>query len=228
MKLAKLLLLPSLVLATQVIQADDSALKTDQQIVSYVLGTQSGERLKLEKIQIDMDALALGLQDELADKEPRIDQQTAEKVHKRYQTANQLKRMAAKKKEQDNASAFLAKNAKEKGVTTTKSGLQYRLIEEGNGDSPHLDDNVIVHIIGKKLDGTVFMDTHKEGEPSALAVNNIVLGWSEALQLMKPGAKLQAVIPPHLLVHIQRDDLKGPLSDMPLIFDFELLSIKRS
>ena len=122
---------------------------------------------------------------------------------------------------------FLAENAKKEGITTTESGLQYEVIEEGNGKSPKDTDIVVVHYHGTLIDGTVFDSSVERGEPATFAVNQVISGWTEALQLMKPGAKWKLYIPSDLAY--------GPTArseqiqaNETLIFEVELLEIKEN
>jgi len=121
--------------------------------------------------------------------------------------------------------AFLAKNKTKEGVTTLPSGLQYEVINEGDGEIPSSSDRVKVHYEGKLTDGSIFDSSYKRGEPIVLSVNGVIAGWTEALQLMKTGAKWKLYIP-YDLAYGER----GAGSDIPpyaaLIFDVELLSIE--
>ena len=122
------------------------------------------------------------------------------------------------------AAKFLAENAKKADVITTKSGLQYKVLAPGSGDAPKASDEVVVNYRGTLLDGSEFDSSYKRGQPASFNVGRVIPGWTEALQLMKPGAKYQLFIPPQLAY-----DLRGPPAIPPgsmLIFDVELVSIK--
>ena len=114
--------------------------------------------------------------------------------------------------------AYLAENAKKPGVTTTASGLQYKIVTPGTGKTPGPQDNVTVHYKGTLVDGTEFDSSYKRGEPASFPVNGVIRGWTEALQLMKVGGKAQLVIPPELAY-----GANGPLANQVLLFDVELL-----
>jgi FKBP-type peptidyl-prolyl cis-trans isomerase len=129
----------------------------------------------------------------------------------------------------DNAAAaqkFLKKNAKAKGVTTTASGLQYRILQPGDpsAPSPRPTDLVSVRYRGTFLDGTEFDSSERHGGAAPLAVNNLMKGWQEALVLMKPGSKWQLFVPPQLGYGMgaRRNVPGGSL----LIFEIELTSVK--
>ena len=122
------------------------------------------------------------------------------------------------------AEKFLAENGKKPGVVTTASGLEYQELKAGTGASPKANDTVSVNYRGTLLDGTEFDSTAKHGgQPASFEVDHVIPGWTEALQLMKPGAKWKLFIPPKLAY-----DLRGPPSIPPgsmLIFDVELLGV---
>jgi FKBP-type peptidyl-prolyl cis-trans isomerase FklB len=120
--------------------------------------------------------------------------------------------------------AFLAENGKRPEVTTTASGLQYEVLAEGAGQSPAASDQVVVHYTGKLIDGTVFDSSVERGEPATFGVTQVIPGWVEALQMMKPGAKWRVFIPSNLAYGPQgAGGVIGP--NATLIFDVELLSV---
>src|SRR5205807_3314650 len=119
----------------------------------------------------------------------------------------------------------LAENKAKPGVKTTASGLQYKVEKEGNGTPPKETDTVEVNYRGTLIDGTEFDSSYKRGEPATFPVNRVIKGWTEALQLMKPGAKYQLFIPSSLAYGERgAGQVIGP--NATLIFDVELLSIK--
>lgn len=121
--------------------------------------------------------------------------------------------------------AFLNTNRAAEGVKETPSGLQYKVITEGGGDSPSSEDVVEVHYTGKLLDGTVFDSSVERGQPVKFPLNGVIPGWTEGLQLMKPGAKYILYIPSSLAYG---DRGTGPIpGGATLIFEVELLSIEK-
>jgi len=124
------------------------------------------------------------------------------------------------------AAAFLAANAKKPGVVTTASGLQYKVLQEGSGDSPKASDTVSVNYRGTTLDGKEFDSSYKTGKPASFPVGRVIPGWTEGLQLMKPGGKYQLFIPPQLAY-----DAQSPPGIPPgslLLFDVDLLSVQKA
>ena len=224
MKLKTLAILPILLVTPLLGNAAD--LKTDEEKLSYIFGIQVGQGLKQEGIKLEMDAFTSGVEDMMAENKPKIDQATAQKLVEQYQAKKQaeLAEMGAKK--QKEANAFLAKNAKEKGVIVTASGLQYKIIEAGEGKSPTSEDKVVAHYTGKLLDGTVFDSSHDRGEPATFPVSGVIKGWQEALPLMKEGGKWQLVIPAKLAYGERGAGAKiGP--NEALMFDIELVAITK-
>ena len=120
--------------------------------------------------------------------------------------------------------AYLDTNAKKAGVTVTKSGLQYEVLQEGTGNSPKATDTVRCHYEGRLLDGTIFDSSYKRGEPADFGLNQVIPGWTEGVQLMKEGAKFRFTIP-YLLAYGEQ----GAGASIPpfstLIFDVELIKV---
>jgi FKBP-type peptidyl-prolyl cis-trans isomerase FklB len=122
--------------------------------------------------------------------------------------------------------AFLAENAKKEGVQTTASGLQYEIIEAGNGAKPVATDTVKVHYHGTLIDGTVFDSSVSRGMPATFGVHQVIKGWTEALQLMPVGSKYRLYIPQDLAYGAQPHQGGAIKPFMALIFDVELISIE--
>ena len=121
--------------------------------------------------------------------------------------------------------AFLAENAKKEGIVTLPSGLQYQVLQEGNGKSPKATDQVKCHYEGTLINGKVFDSSYRRGEPATFPLNGVIAGWTEGLQLMKEGAKYRFFIPFNLAY-----GTRGAGQDIPpyatLIFDVELIEVK--
>jgi FKBP-type peptidyl-prolyl cis-trans isomerase len=142
---------------------------------------------------------------------------------------NKNQNMEAEMQEQgaenlEKANAFLELNKTKEGIISTQSGLQYRIIEEGNGSVPGETDKVVVHYKGTLTDGTQFDSSIDRGEPATFEVNMVIKGWTEVLQLMKEGSKYQVFIPPSLGYGARSaGDMIPPNS--VLIFDMELIEV---
>ena len=189
---------------------------------SYAIGVSVGENLSRAKVgpeQISVEKVAEGIRDTLAGK-AKMSQEYQAQIMALIQGA----RLSAAEPNHKKAEAFLATNAKAPGVTTTASGLQYKVVTPGSGDSPKATDQVQVNYTGKLLDGTVFDASEKHGGPATFGVNQVIPGWTEALQLMKPGAKYQLWIPPKLAYDVDSPPTIPPGS--LLVFDVELVGIK--
>ena len=120
----------------------------------------------------------------------------------------------------------MKENAKKEGVKTTASGLQYKVLKEGEGKSPKATDRVEVHYRGTLLDGTEFDSSYKRGETITFPLNGVIPGWTEGVQLMKEGAKYQFTIPSKL-AYGERGTPGGPIpANATLIFDVELIKVK--
>ena len=122
---------------------------------------------------------------------------------------------------------FLKKNKKKEGVKTTESGLQYKVIEEGKGDSPGEYDTVKVHYTGTNIDDEVFDSSKKRGKPVEFPVDRVIPGWTEGLQLMKEGAKYKFFIPAELAYGKRAPRGSDIEPNETLIFEVELLEVKR-
>ena len=129
-------------------------------------------------------------------------------------------------KNQADGEAFLAENAKQEGVKVTESGLQYKVLEPGEGDSPGASDVATVHYRGTLIDGTQFDSSYDRGQPATFPVGGVIAGWTEALQLMKPGAKWQLTIPAGL-AYGERGAGQDIGPNATLLFDVELISVEK-
>jgi FKBP-type peptidyl-prolyl cis-trans isomerase len=196
---------------------------------SYSLGLIWGEELRSHGVKpeaISTARIAQGVRDAITGKVAVSDKDHAN-LRALAASASEASQKAAARLGEANhkaAATFLAENGKKPGVTTTKSGLQYQELRAGSGGSPKASDSVVVNYRGTLLDGTEFDSSYKRGEPLTFEVDRVIPGWTEALQLMKPGARWKLFIPPQLAY-----DLRSPPSIPPgsmLIFDVELISVK--
>jgi FKBP-type peptidyl-prolyl cis-trans isomerase FklB len=227
MNLKTLVFLPILFFGAQVM-ADDHAAKldTEQQQLSYIFGIQVGQNMLAEGVDLEMEAFSAGVADMFAGRQPQLDQETAEKIITAFQQ-DKAKEMAAEmNKKQTVAQTYMDENAKKDSVTTTDSGLQYRVITAGDGATPTTEDKVIAHYKGTLLDGTVFDSSYDRGEPATFPVTGVIQGWQETLQLMKEGAKWEIVVPANLAYGPRGAGQGSPIGpNETLIFEIELIAI---
>ncbi len=217
-------------LATPLItNAADTKLSTDQQKASYGFGVDFAKRLKQQGIKLDIKSLNRGIRDASEGKKLALSDTEIDQARKQFLQKLQAE-LVIKQKEQATKNlaegkAFLAANAKKEGVVTTSSGLQYKIIKPGNGATPKLEDTVVTHYKGTLIDGREFDSSIKRNKPATFPVKGVIKGWTEALQLMKVGAKWQLFIPSDIAYgDSKRSELIQPNST--LIFELELIDIK--
>lgn len=216
--------------AEETTAAPELKLDNPKNRISYTIGVNIGQDFKSQQMDIDADALLLGLKDSLAGKELRLtDEEMVSEVNAFQEEMQarmlaEMESMAAGNKAA--GEAFLAENAKQEGVVVTASGLQYKVLEAGEGDSPSPADVVTVHYRGTLIDGTQFDSSYDRGQPATFPVSGVIPGWTEALQLMKPGAKWQLAIPAEL-AYGERGAGQDIGPHATLLFDVELLSIEK-
>ena len=216
-------------LAAPAFAEDRPALKDAKDKVSYSIGLDIGMTFQKQKMEINSDVLAAGVKDGLTGAKPLLSPDEVRQVMTQFAKDMRDKTAAVNKeaaeKNTKEGEKFLAENKAKPGVKTTASGLQYKVEKEGNGTPPKETDTVEVNYRGTLIDGTEFDSSYKRGEPATFPVNRVIKGWTEALQLMKPGAKYHLFIPSNLAYGPggTGGDI-GPNST--LIFDVELLSVK--
>jgi FKBP-type peptidyl-prolyl cis-trans isomerase FklB len=210
--------------------SDMPALMTNIDTVSYLIGNDISRSFKSNEIELNYELLYRGILDAQKGADTLISKEKTQAVLMAFQQKMTQKR---KQKESQAASeneakgmAFLADNKKKEGIVELPSGLQYKVIVEGAGESPKPEDMVTVNYTGTLLDGSVFDATSQRGEPAKFAVNGVIPGWTEGLQLMKPGAKYMFYIPADLAYGEQKT---GPIpAGSMLIFEVELVSVEKS
>lgn len=217
------------VFTTGMAGAQDGALETEEQKFSYAMGYSIGNQVMQqfggENIDIDAEAFARAIRDAISRADPAMDPAEMQAVV----MARREKEVAQQREQADsNQSAsqtFLDENAARDGVTVTDSGLQYEVLEAGEGASPGTDDTVVVHYRGTLPDGTEFDSSYAREQPAEFSLNGIIPGWQEALQLMKEGAKWKVAIPSDLAYGERGAGNRiGP--NQALVFEIELLEIK--
>lgn len=229
MKLAKFVMVCLLAITVQLAAQKKPKLETQKDSVSYIIGTEIAKNLKKQGIDVNPDVLSIGFKDAYAGDTLLLSEEQIEKVMVTFQQqmmSKQSERMAQlgekNKKEGD---LFLAANKKKDGVVTLPSGLQYKVIAEGTGKIPTLNDTVTTQYRGTLIDGTEFDSSYRQGEPATFPVKGVIRGWTEALQRMKVGSKWELFIPADL-AYGERGAGQAIGPNATLIFEVELLSIK--
>ena len=201
---------------------------TEEQKISYALGMNIMGNLAELPIDIDVKSVIAAINDVSAEKETALKvEEYHQYMQKFQQMVQQAGQQAVAKAAESNKKAgaeFLAENAKKEGVKVTASGLQYRVITEGSGAKPVASSKVKVHYTGKLLDGTVFDSSVQRGEPIDFALNQVIPGWTEGVQLMTPGSKYEFFIPSNLAYGERGAGAAIPPGAV-LVFEVELLAI---
>jgi len=207
----------------------EKGLDTLEQKASYSFGVDFAKRLKQQGIDLDIQALTRGIEDQASGGKLAFEQGEMDQVKAEYTTQLRAKLLEEQQKiAAENLEAgkkFLAENAKKEGVVTTESGLQYKVIKSGDGPTPGPEDTVTTHYRGTLIDGREFDSSYSRGQPASFPVKGVIAGWTEALQLMKVGDKWEVYIPSDLAYGAAaRGDVIQPNST--LVFELELLEIK--
>src|SRR4030042_6621358 len=176
--------------------------ETKEQKVSYAAGYDFAKRMSEFYSKVEYEFLAKGIKDALEKKDGRMTEQ--ERMDALNQLGQEIRQKAEANKAKDGekniaeGKKFLEENAKKEGVKTTASGLQYKVIKEGDGPQPKETDTVKVNYRGTLINGTEFDSSYKRGTPATFPLNRVIKGWTEGLQLMKVGAKYEFYIPSDL------------------------------
>ncbi|HYU32447.1 MAG TPA: FKBP-type peptidyl-prolyl cis-trans isomerase [Thermoanaerobaculia bacterium] len=193
---------------------------------SYIIGFNLGSNLKQQEIPVNSDLIVKGLRDGLGGAAGLLTNEEIQAAMTEFQQQMMAKQQEKMKvvgdKNKKEADEFLAANKTKPGVVTTASGLQYQVLQEGNGPLPKATDNVTVNYKGTLLNGKVFDSSYDRNEPATFTVGQVIPGWVEALQLMKVGSKFKLFVPPALAYGENGAGQEiGPNS--LLIFEVELL-----
>ena len=196
--------------------------------LSYGIGLRMGQRMSADGMQVDVAAYAAGLEDAMNGGEAML---TDEEINtemsafqERRQVEAEAERMAQAQSNLEAGRAYMEQMIANEDVQTTESGLQYIVTEPGEGDSPVAADSVEVHYEGRLIDGSVFDSSFERGQTVTFGLTQVIPGWTEGLQLMKPGGKFKFIIPPDLgYGEGGAGQMIGP--NATLVFDVELISI---
>ena len=213
-----------LMTSATLLAADASAeFKDDKERTSYALGVSFGSNLRSEQIEVNLDTVMKGITDALAG-EPKLTQQEMAAIFTKLRTDITARKNEASARNKAEGEKWLAENAKKEGVVQLPSGLQYKIVQEGSGDSPKPTDEVSVKYTGKLINGEVFDSTdNRGGEPARFQLNRVIPGWTEGMQHMKEGAVYEFYIPANLAYGERgRPGIPG---NSVLIFNVELLEV---
>jgi FKBP-type peptidyl-prolyl cis-trans isomerase FklB len=196
--------------------------------VNYSLGYQIGNDLRKLDKKFNSEDFQMGLDDASGKVEPQLGseemssllRQLKQKIENQQLEKRKLAQLQTKEQYRGEGRDFLAQNAKQEGIVVLPSGLQYQVLREGAGEIPGPHDTVQVNYRGTLLDGSEFDSSYRRGQPAEFRVDGVISGWTEALQLMKEGARWKIYVPADLAY-----GERGPLADRTLIFDIELVSV---
>ena len=202
-------------------------LPTEKEQISYTIGMAMGKQLAEIKDEVNLDTVVKAMRSQIAEEKLLLTEDQAKTIFEAFGQKMQAKQiakmMADAKNNLDNGNKFLAENGKKEGVTTTASGLQYKVVTAGTGAKPGPKDGVKVHYKGTLLDGKTFDSSYDRGEPAVMPLEGVIPGWQEGIQLMPVGAKYTFWIPAKLAYGEQAPPMIGP--NQVLVFDVELLDI---
>lgn len=198
--------------------------------LSYAVGWDIAANLKRREDQFNVDSIVEAIRDAMAGNDPKVplaemrQELLAFQELVRQQQMEAFQQLAEENKQK--SEAFLSENLNKTGVVALPSGVQYRVIEEGQGSRPALDDTVKVHYRGSKADGKEFDSSFARGVPEEFKVNEVLKGWQEVLPLMREGATWQIFVPPEMAFGLRGQPPVGP--NEALKFDIELVEIVES
>ena len=197
---------------------------------SYAVGLDIGMNLERTGVELELAGVLRGISDVLEGRELQMTQeevgQVLQELSTRMQTAQQERFAEAAERNVTEGQEYLAQNGQRDGVITTESGLQFKVLKAGDGQSPAAEDMVTVHYKGSFIDGKEFDSSFSRGKPATFETDGVIKGWTEALQLMKENAKWQLFVPPDLAYG--RTGLEGSIPpNKVLVFEIELISIQK-
>lgn len=203
-------------------------LESEEGKLGYSIGYEFGAELRSYDINLDLEAVFQAVRDAYNGREPSLEIAEMRQVMTALQEKLRQERMQAfqvmAEENQSRAERFLTENSGKTGIVSLPSGVQYRIIEEGEGARPGLEDVVTVHYRGSKIDGREFDSSFRRGVPAVFQVNSVIEGWQEVLPLMREGAMWQVFLPPELAFGLRGDPpMIGP--NEALQFDLRLVKI---
>ncbi len=215
----------ALLMGSSVVAAEELELKSDQDKLSYVFGYQLGQRMAADGIEVNADIYNQAFREGLAGKTMMLSPEEVQLVMENFQKRGQERMREMGERNLQAGKDYLAANSGKEGVEVLESGLQYKIIKQGEGNKPKATDTVKVHYRGTLIDGREFDSSYSRGEPATFPVNRVIAGWTEILQQMPVGSHYQVVIPADKAYGERgAPPMIGPNS--VLIFEIELLSIE--
>ncbi len=219
--------LAAVALATPVLAQDRPALKDTKDKASYSIGLSIGTQLKQRQSNLNGEALAAGMRDGFTGTKPLLSETEMQQTMDTFQKDMMKTESESAQKNAAEGEKFLAENKSKAGVKTTASGLQYKVEKGGSGAAPKETDQATVNYRGTLINGTEFDSSYSRGKPATFGVNQVIPGWTEALKMMKPGAKYQLFVPANLAYG--KNSPGGAIGpNSALIFEVELISVQPS
>ncbi len=203
-------------------------LSSHREKLSYCLGQIIGEKITSGDIDLDVDVFIASLRDHISGKKPKLNKEQMNAVMNIHNKENFEKKKVAMKLQAEKGVEYMKKNGKNPEVTTTKSGVQYKVIKKGEGALPKVDDVVKMHYTGKLVSGKIFDTSRGKAAPIEMRFNRTVPGLIEAIRLMPVGSKWEIVIPSQLGYGQNPDVRSGILPNEILIFEVELFGILKA
>jgi FKBP-type peptidyl-prolyl cis-trans isomerase FklB len=228
------LLTTNVVAAEQTTLSDEKAMLADEaDRINYTIGQQIGTDFKRQKVKLNEQALRQGLQHGHSGSAPVLSQKEMQPllVELKRNITDKMKREAVEKinsrkqienRKRSESEAFMRENQTREGVKTMPSGLQYKVLKKGDGIKPKIDDYVTINYRARKLNGKVYDSSLKKGGPVTYRANGIIPGFTEAIQMMQPGAQWELYIPPDLGY-----GRRSPLAHQAVIIEVELLAVSK-
>jgi FKBP-type peptidyl-prolyl cis-trans isomerase FklB len=203
-------------------------LESETDRISYAAGIDFAVRLRRQGIELNEELVARGLEDGLDGVSPLLTPAQVRSALAELQSRLSAERTRASNQRREanerTGNAFLAENAGKAGVVSLPSGVQYKVLQAGEGRKPTASDSVVCHYRGTLVDGTEFDDSRKRGKPATLALGKVIEGWQQALPLMPAGSKWQIVVPPALGYGAR--GTRGIPPGSTLVFEVELLEVR--
>ena len=225
-RLALMLALPSLLLtAPNLPVLADEPLDTELKRFSYMVGLDVAASIQKIGAEIDLDVFMQALDDTLAGREPKLSEADIQQIKQAFIEKRQQAGQTQAQENLAQGQTFLEQNKSQKGVKITDSGLQYLVVNEGDGPKPTASDTVTVNYRGTLIDGTEFDSSYERGQPATFPLKGVIPGWTEGLQLMPVGSTFKFFIPPQL-AYGERSAGPKISPNSTLIFEVELLEIK--